>query len=93
MVRYNFQVSSDYRYISQILNLLCYQLSTWSDQSIISKYLIVISLRLEETTAALQVMAAALEEEKGKTDMLLHQMLPVKVAEQLRQGKKVEAGW
>ena len=34
----------------------------------------------------------ALEVEKKKTDTLLHQMLPVKVADALRDGKKVDAG-
>lgn len=33
-----------------------------------------------------------LEIEKEKTDRLLYQMLPVKVANMLRDGKKVEAG-
>ena len=37
-------------------------------------------------------LAAALDEEKKKTDTLLYQMLPVKVANQLRDGMAVEAG-
>jgi guanylate cyclase soluble subunit beta len=37
-------------------------------------------------------LAAALDQEKKKTDMLLYQMLPVKVANQLRDGKTVQAG-
>ena len=37
-------------------------------------------------------LAAALDQEKKKTDMLLYQMLPVKVANQLRDGRTVEAG-
>ena len=40
----------------------------------------------------LKKMSAALEIEKGKTDRLLHQMLPKRVAENLRDGKPVEAG-
>lgn len=36
-------------------------------------------------------LAAALDQEKKKTDMLLYQMLPVKVANQLREGRTVEA--
>ena len=50
------------------------------------------SLKLEETTAALQRTAAELETEKAKTDTLLHEMLPVKVVRQLREGRRVEAG-
>ena len=50
------------------------------------------SSKLEETTAALEIMARDLESEKAKTDLLLHQMLPPKVADQLREGKPVEAG-
>ena len=37
-------------------------------------------------------MAIELENEKAKTDRLLHEMLPKKVADQLKQGKTVEAG-
>ena len=44
------------------------------------------------TTAELKRTAGALEREKAKTDMLLYQMLPVKVANSLRDGHKVEAG-
>ena len=50
------------------------------------------SSKLEEATAALQRTAAELEAEKAKTDMLLYEMLPVKVVQQLREGKRVEAG-
>ena len=52
----------------------------------------IFSKKLDETTAELKKTAIALEAEKKKTDMLLHQMLPVKVADQLREGNKVEAG-
>ncbi|XP_074644360.1 guanylate cyclase soluble subunit beta-2-like [Tubulanus polymorphus] len=52
---------------------------------------IEISKKLDETTAELKKTAVALEKEKQKTDTLLHQMLPVKVAEQLRNGLKVDA--
>ena len=48
------------------------------------------SKKLDETTAQLKRTAHALNSEKKKTDMLLHQMLPVKVADALRDGKKVE---
>lgn len=37
-------------------------------------------------------MKSALESEKKKTDTLLFEMLPVKVAMQLRDGKTVDAG-
>ena len=37
-------------------------------------------------------LSAALEVEKKKTDTLLYDMLPVKVANQLRDGKTVDAG-
>ena len=53
---------------------------------------IYCSLKLEETTAALQRTAAELELEKDKTDTLLYEMLPLKVVRQLREGLKVEAG-
>ena len=53
---------------------------------------IYCSLKLEETTAALQRTAAELELEKDKTDTLLYEMLPHKVVRQLREGLKVEAG-
>ena len=49
------------------------------------------SKKLEETTAALKRTGAALEAEKAKTDELLYQMLPVKVAHSLREGQEVEA--
>ncbi|KAK3085838.1 hypothetical protein FSP39_009453 [Pinctada imbricata] len=50
-----------------------------------------MSKRLDETTAAMKKLAAALDQEKQKTDTLLYQMLPVKVANQLRDGKSVDA--
>mgnify|MGYP001805135322 CR=1 FL=1 len=50
------------------------------------------SKKLDETTAELKKMAIELENEKAKTDRLLHEMLPKKVADQLKQGKTVEAG-
>jgi len=37
-------------------------------------------------------LATALDEEKKKTDALLYEMLPVKVANQLREGETVTAG-
>lgn len=51
-----------------------------------------ISLKLEETTVQLQLMAEALEKEKSKSEELLYQMLPVKVANALRSGDPFEAG-
>ncbi|KAK3084164.1 hypothetical protein FSP39_009295 [Pinctada imbricata] len=50
-----------------------------------------MSKKLDITTAKLQKLAISLEEEKKKTDSLLYQMLPYKVANQLRDGKPVEA--
>ena len=50
------------------------------------------SKKLDETTAELKRIATALEKEKEKTDFLLYQMLPKKVANQLRDGYKVDAG-
>ena len=52
----------------------------------------IASVRLEETSAELARTSKALSKEKKKTDMLLYQMLPVKVANSLRDGKKVDAG-
>ena len=51
-----------------------------------------MSRKLDEKAAELKRTATALEAEKAKTDMLLYQMLPVKVANSLRDGHKVEAG-
>ena len=53
---------------------------------------VLCSKKLDETTAELKRTSQALEVEKAKTDMLLYQMLPVKVADQLRDGKRVDAG-
>ena len=50
------------------------------------------SKQLEETTNALKKTSEELEEEKKKTDLLLYQLLPPKVANQLKNGKQVEAG-
>ena len=55
-------------------------------------YFVSYSKQLEDTTAQLKRTSAALEEAKQRTDALLYQMLPVKVANQLRDGNKVEAG-
>ncbi|XP_067947353.1 guanylate cyclase soluble subunit beta-2-like [Watersipora subatra] len=52
---------------------------------------IEVSKKLDETTAELKKMALELENEKAKTDRLLHEMLPKRVATQLKQGKTVEA--
>lgn len=50
------------------------------------------SKKLDRTTAELKRTSVALEKEKEKTDMLLYQMLPKKVANQLRDGISVDAG-
>ncbi|XP_046380373.2 guanylate cyclase soluble subunit beta-2-like [Haliotis rufescens] len=50
-----------------------------------------IAKKLDETTAALKRTSQALEIEKQKTDVLLYQMLPPKVAHQLKNGRQVEA--
>ncbi|KAH9496326.1 Guanylate cyclase soluble subunit beta-2 [Bulinus truncatus] len=50
-----------------------------------------IAKRLDETTAELKKTSQALEVEKCKTETLLHQMLPRKVAHALTHGQKVEA--
>ncbi|XP_077987635.1 guanylate cyclase soluble subunit beta-2-like [Glandiceps talaboti] len=48
--------------------------------------------QLEIKKEELRKTMGQLEAEKQKTDMLLHSMLPRQVADQLRNGKKVEAG-
>ena len=53
---------------------------------------IEVSKQLDETTAELKKLGKALEKEKEKTDSLLYQMLPEKVAKSLRDGEKCEAG-
>ncbi|ESO86153.1 hypothetical protein LOTGIDRAFT_129572, partial [Lottia gigantea] len=50
-----------------------------------------IAKKLDETTTELKKTSKALESEKKKTDMLLYQMLPQKVANQLKNGQQVEA--
>ncbi len=50
------------------------------------------SKTLDETTAELKKTSLALEKEKAKTDQLLYQMLPRRVAETLKRGQKVMAG-
>ncbi|CAG5118882.1 unnamed protein product [Candidula unifasciata] len=50
-----------------------------------------IAKRLDETTAELKRTSQALEQEKCRTETLLHQMLPRKVAIALTNGRKVEA--
>ncbi|KAH9508000.1 Guanylate cyclase soluble subunit beta-2 [Bulinus truncatus] len=51
-----------------------------------------ITKELDETTAELKRMSRELELEKQGTEKLLYQMLPEKVAIQLKNGKAVEAG-
>ncbi|XP_022108284.1 guanylate cyclase soluble subunit beta-2-like isoform X2 [Acanthaster planci] len=53
---------------------------------------IELGKQLEQKKEELRTALQALETEKQKTDMLLHSMLPRQVADQLREGKKVEAG-
>ncbi|KAI0229136.1 Guanylate cyclase soluble subunit beta-2 [Lamellibrachia satsuma] len=50
-----------------------------------------IAKKLDQTMAQLKRTSSALEQEKAKTEMLLSQMLPGKIAMQLRDGKKVQA--
>lgn len=52
----------------------------------------LLSKKLDEATAQLKLTSMALQQEKQKTDMLLYQMLPVKVANSLKEGKQVSAG-
>ncbi|XP_041482647.1 guanylate cyclase soluble subunit beta-2-like isoform X2 [Lytechinus variegatus] len=53
---------------------------------------IELGKQLEQKKEELRSALGELEAEKKKTDMLLHSMLPRQVADQLRDGKKVEAG-
>ena len=48
--------------------------------------------KLDETTMALKKTSKALEIEKHKTEDLLHEMMPKKIAKQLTSGHKVKAG-
>ncbi|XP_070193833.1 uncharacterized protein [Littorina saxatilis] len=50
-----------------------------------------ITQKLDQTTAELKHISEALEAERQKTEQLLHQMLPPKVAMQLKNGNLVEA--
>ena len=50
------------------------------------------SKKLDETTAELKKTSVALEAEKHKTETLLNEMLPRKVAHQLKMGNRVDAG-
>ncbi|KAK6995376.1 hypothetical protein BgiMline_012045 [Biomphalaria glabrata] len=50
-----------------------------------------ITKELDETTAELKRMSRQLELEKQRTEKLLYQMLPEKVANQLKNGEEVEA--
>ncbi|XP_033107155.1 guanylate cyclase soluble subunit beta-2-like [Anneissia japonica] len=53
---------------------------------------IELGKQLEQKKEELRTAMQELANEKKKTDMLLNSMLPRQVAEQLREGKKVEAG-
>jgi guanylate cyclase soluble subunit beta len=48
--------------------------------------------QLDQTTAELKRTSRALELERRKTEQLLHEMLPPRVARELMNGNKVEAG-
>uniref|UniRef100_A0A668TZ09 guanylate cyclase n=1 Tax=Oreochromis aureus TaxID=47969 RepID=A0A668TZ09_OREAU len=51
-----------------------------------------LSSQLERKKEELRILSQHLEEEKRKTENLLYAMLPKHVANQLKEGKKVEAG-
>ncbi|XP_067897540.1 guanylate cyclase soluble subunit beta-2-like isoform X1 [Heterodontus francisci] len=51
-----------------------------------------LSNQLERKKEELRILSKHLEEEKKKTEALLYAMLPKHVANQLKEGKKVEAG-
>nr|XP_006822272.1 PREDICTED: guanylate cyclase soluble subunit beta-2-like [Saccoglossus kowalevskii] len=53
---------------------------------------IELARQLEQKKEELRTLMKDLQEEKLKTDMLLHSMLPQQVANDLREGRKVEAG-
>jgi hypothetical protein len=54
--------------------------------------IIIIRKTLDETTAELKKTSRLLEAEKQKTDNLLYQMLPHKVANDLKNGLSIAAG-
>ena len=49
-------------------------------------------MKLDEMTTALRETSKALQNEKRKTEELLHQMMPKKIARQLTSGQVVKAG-
>lgn len=51
-----------------------------------------LSSQLERKKEELHLLSQHLEEEKRKTENLLYAMLPMHVANQLKEGKTVEAG-
>ncbi|KAM4771137.1 guanylate cyclase soluble subunit beta-2-like [Rhinophrynus dorsalis] len=51
-----------------------------------------LSNQLERKKEELRILSKHLEEEKKKTEVLLYAMLPKHVANQLKEGKRVEAG-
>nr|XP_013799756.1 PREDICTED: guanylate cyclase soluble subunit beta-2-like [Apteryx mantelli mantelli] len=51
-----------------------------------------LSNQLERKKEELRILSKNLEEEKKKTETLLYSMLPQHVANQLKEGKRVEAG-
>lgn len=52
-----------------------------------------LSNQLEKKKEELRLLSQHLEEEKKKTEILLYAMLPKHVANQLKEGKTVEAGY
>ncbi|KAL5014772.1 hypothetical protein ScPMuIL_009042 [Solemya velum] len=50
-----------------------------------------MSKKLDQSTATMKKLAIALTEEKKRTDCLLYEMLPQKVADKLRDGQVVDA--
>lgn len=51
-----------------------------------------LSNQLERKKEELRILSKHLEDEKKKTEALLYAMLPQHVANQLKEGKRVEAG-
>lgn len=54
--------------------------------------ILIYRKQLDETTAKLKLTSKALENEQKKTEELLSQMLPKKIADDLKNGRQVKAG-